>query len=384
MSAALLFWASCGLLGYTLFGYPAAIALWARLRPRPVRRADITPSVTVVVVAHDEAHQIGARIENLLALDYPAELLTILVCSDGSSDATVEVARACADLRVSVLAFEGRRGKAAVLNDAIASASGEIVVFADARQRFDRSSLRALVASFADPQVGAVSGELCFEASPSAGVATGVGFYWRYDKLIRRAESIVDSSVGATGAIYAIRRQLYQPIADTTILDDVLIPMNIVRTGHRTSFEPSARAHDQVARSASEEFRRKVRTIAGTFQLFARERWLLHPGRNRLWLQTVSHKALRLLGPPALAAAFVSNLLLLASPFYRISFAAQLVLYAAALSEHVRSHAQRRRGALTLLLGASYAFCVLQAATVVGFFRFVAGGQSATWTKARA
>jgi cellulose synthase/poly-beta-1,6-N-acetylglucosamine synthase-like glycosyltransferase len=386
MTPALIFWASGALLGYTLIGYPAAIALWARLRPKREQRGPETPEVTIIVAAHNEAQRIGARIDNLLALDYPRERLNVLICSDGSSDATVEVARSCVDPRVRVLAFEPRRGKAAVLNDAVAAATGELVMFADARQRFERQSLRELVASFADPRVGAVSGELCFEPAPGAGsVGSGVGFYWRYDKLIRRSESLIDSSVGATGAIYAIRRRLFTPIPDTTILDDVLIPMNVVRAGFRTLFNPTARAYDRVAHSAEEEFARKVRTIAGTFQLFARHPWLLHPGRNRLWLQTISHKLLRLVGPLALAGAFGANLFLLASPFYQLTFALQVFVYGAALYEHaLRSRTPRRRGALTGLLGTAYAFCVLQAATVVAFVRFAAGRQTVTWSKARA
>ncbi len=385
MTAALIFWASCGLLGYTLLGYPLAMAFLARLRPRPVTRGDELPTVTVVVVAHDEGPRIAARLDNLLALDYPPERLSILLCSDGSSDPTVVLAQACADPRVSVLAFEQRRGKAAVLDDAVAAATGEIVLFADARQHFDRAALRALVSSFADPKVGAVSGELCFEAGPPSAstVGAGVGAYWRYEKLIRRAESRLDSSVGATGAIYAIRRNLFEPIAPTTILDDVLIPMNIVRSGHRTVFEPNARAYDQVAGTAAEEFARKVRTIAGTFQLFAQHHWLLDPRRNRLWLQTVSHKLLRLLGPLALGAALVANLFLLASPFYRTTLGLQILLYGAALLEQTRPRLAGHGRVARVLLGVPYAFCLLQAATLLGFMRFAAGAQSVTWTKAR-
>lgn len=384
MTAALIFWAAWGLLGYTLLGYPLAIVAWSRLRPRHPKRGSDTPTVTVVVVAHDEAARISARLENLLALDYPPERLTILLCSDGSSDSTVTVARACKDPRVSVLAFEPRRGKAAVLDDALAKATGELVLFADARQRFEPAALRALVAPFADPEVGAVSGELCFEASADAStVGAGVGAYWRYEKMLRRAESLVDSSVGATGAIYVIRRHLFVPIPTTTILDDVLIPMGIVRAGYRTWFEPTARAYDRAAGTAAEEFARKVRTIAGTFQLLAQQRWLLDPRRNRLWLQTISHKLLRLLGPLLLACALAANLLLLASPLYRVTLLLQCLLYGAALLEQLRPRLTRRGRVAKLVLGVPYAFCVLQAATLLGFIRFVTGAQTVTWTKAR-
>lgn len=387
MTAVLLFWASLALLGYTVVGYPAAIALWARLWPRHERHDkhdDALPTVTIVVVAHNEAPRIAARLDNLLALDYPRELLTVLLCSDGSSDPTVVLARACADPRVSVLAFEQRRGKAAVLDDAVARATGEIVLFADARQHFDRAALRALVSAFADPKVGVVSGELRFEADRDAStVGTGVGAYWRYEKSIRRAESLVDSSVGATGAIYAIRRRLFTPIPATTILDDVLIPMSIVGAGYRTLFEPTALAYDHAAGTAAEEFARKVRTIAGTFQLFSHHGWLLDPRRNRLWLQTVSHKFLRLLGPLALITALVANLFLLASPLYRVTLALQILLYGAALLEQVHPRRARRGRIYRVVLGVPYAFCLLQAATLLGFVRFVAGTQSVTWSKAR-
>jgi poly-beta-1,6-N-acetyl-D-glucosamine synthase len=382
MIAVLIFWVSCGLLGYTLVGYPAVIALWAWFRPRHTKRGAVEPTVTVVVVAYNEAPVIVERIQNLLALDYSPGRLNIMIWSDGSSDATVALACACTDPRVAVLAFEKRRGKAAVLNDAVARAIGEIVVFADARQRFDRAAVRALVMPFVDPGVGVVSGELCFEADPDGStVAAGVGSYWRYEKLIRRAESLVDSSVGATGAIYAIRRDLFRPLPEATILDDVLIPMMIVRSGYRTVFEPTARAYDRAASTSGEEFARKVRTIAGTFQLFAGNRWLLNPRRNRLWLQTISHKLLRLFGPLALLSALLANLFLLTSSLYRVTLAVQVLLYGLALLKHLGARFQSRIRILKIFLGVPYAFCLMQTATLFGFFRFVTGRQSVIWTK---
>jgi len=374
----LIFWLSVALLAYAHVGYPALVAARARLRPRPPRRGG-QPMVSVVIVAHDEATRIGARIQNLLALDYPADRLELVVASDGSSDGTPECARAWEPDGVTVVAFETRRGKPAVLNDVVPKARGEIVVMADARQTFDPRAIRELVAPFADAGVGAVSGELILTAGGDATrVGEGVSVYWRYEKFIRRHESLADSTVGATGAIYAIRRALFVPIPPDTILDDVLIPMTIARRGYRVVFEAAARAYDRPAATASEEFRRKVRTIAGTFQLFARGRWLLSPRHNRLWLQTVSHKGLRLLSPLLLAAIAASNVLLLAEPLYRLSLGAQVVFYVAALLGWLTRDARTR----IPFMSVPYVFCLLNWATTVAFVRFLTGRQRVTWDKA--
>ena len=304
----LIFWLAIILLGYTHVGYPILLWGWARLRARETRAEPIEPSVSILVVAYNEATRVRERLENLLALDYPSDRLEIVLASDGSIDDTVERAHPYRRAGVTVIGFNRRRGKSAVLNDLIPRCGGEIVVLADARQRFERGALRALVTRFADPEVGAVSGELILTDGPQgSAVGEGVGFYWKYEKFIRRNESRVDSTVGATGAIYAIRRSAFESLPKDTILDDVLIPMRIVRRGYRVAFEPGARAYDQVAATASVEFTRKVRTLAGNFQLFVREPWLLNPFANRLWLQTISHKGCRLLSPLCLAAAFGAN-----------------------------------------------------------------------------
>jgi len=266
-----LFWASVLLLGYTYLGYPVLIWVWAALRSRPPHPEDAEPTVSLVIVAHNEATRIIGRLENLLSLDYPRDRLEILLASDGSTDGTAARARAYEQAGVRIIAFETRRGKPAVLNDLIPKVQGEIVVLSDARQRFEAGALRALVGPFADPHVGAVSGELMLtDNAAGTAVGEGVGFYWRYEKFIRRNESRVDSAVGATGAIYAFRRNLFESIPEDTIGDDLLIPMRIVRRGYRVFFEAGARAYDRAAATAGEEFRRKVRTIVGYFQIFAR------------------------------------------------------------------------------------------------------------------
>src|SRR5580765_6039627 len=312
------FWACALLLAYMYLGYPALAWARAALKPRPPLPDAPLPFVSVVVVAHDEADRIGARIENLLAQDYPSDRIELLIASDGSTDDTAQRARAWARDGVVVIAFAARRGKAAVLNDVVPRARGAIVVLADARQRFAPDTVRALTRLFASPAVGAVSGELILTERPDApAVGCGVGVYWRYEKLIRKSESRIDSTVGATGAVYAIRRGLFEPIAEDTLLDDVLIPLRIVRRGYRVVFEPAARAWDRVAASAEEELARKVRTLAGNFQLFSRESWLLDPHRNRIWLATVSHKGLRLLGPVLHAAFFAASAALAGAQPYR-------------------------------------------------------------------
>jgi len=376
-----LFWASIVLLGYTYLGYPLLVFAWASLRPRAPRPRGSEPTVTVLVVAHNESIRIAERLDNLLSLDYPRNRLQIVIGSDGSTDGTVEQARAYEGAGVTVVAFQARRGKSAVLNDLVPKARGEIVVFADTRQRFEMGALRALVTPLADPHVGAVSGELILtDNAEGTAVGEGIGFYWRYEKFIRRSEAGVDSTVGATGAIYAIRRDLFEPIPDETILDDVLIPVRIAARGYRVLFEPAARAYDRPAATAQDELTRKVRTIAGKFHLFARERWLLNPFRNRLWLQTVSHIGLRLLIPLLLVTALGANIFMLDEAFYRWTLAAQLLFYAAALAGRVLRNARSKIPLLTV----PYTVCLLNWATVLAFLRFVAGRQSVTWEKASA
>lgn len=371
------FWVALGAVAYAYVGYGALMRVLARVRPRPVAAGQIRPFVSVVVTAYNEEEAVVRRIENLLAADYPLDRLEIIIASDGSTDRTVERASAVSP-DVRVVAFPGRRGKPAMLNDVVPSARGDIVVLADARQRFERGAIAALVASFADPTVGAVSGELILlkegETDPAV---DGTAFYWDFEKQIRFAESRVDSTVGATGAIYAIRRELFTPIPPNTILDDVVVPMSIARRGYRVLFEPAALAFDRRAASAQQEFGRKVRTIAGNFQMLAAERWLLNPLQNRLWWQTLSHKVLRLLLPVCYAIVILSNLMLLDQAFYRWTLAGG-VLFVTAGAAALAVPAARR---VLPVLSVPYGICFLTWATVVGFIRFLTGRQQVTWER---
>ena len=377
-SAATIFWVSLALLVYVYGGYPLVALLRARFSPRPRRKGQIEPTVSIVVIAHNEAERIGARIENLLALDYPRQKLEIVIGSDGSTDDTVDRARRYERLGVSVRAFQQHRGKPALVNALVPLVHGEIVVFADARQRFDPQTVRQLVANFADPHVGAASGELVVEAGDgTAPAGHGAALYWRYEKAIRSAEGRVDSTIGATGAIYAVRRALVEPIAEDTLLDDVLIPLRVVRRGYRVVFEPDARAYDGASSTAFQEFVRKTRTIAGTFQLMAREGWLLNPLRNRLWFETISHKVLRLALPIFHVLVLASNIVLAGSAFFGITLALQVIFYAAAIAGFVQRKTQRR----SAVFSAPCAMCLLLWATIVGFYRFITHRQQVTWDR---
>ena len=376
--SAIVFWIALFVLGYVCVGYPVLARLRAALHPRTRQRAPIEPSVTIIVSAHNEAERTDRRLRNLLSLDYPTDRLEIILGSDGSTDDTVERARAFEAEGVVVAEFSNRRGKPALLNALVPRAKGEIVVFADARQRFDRMSLRALVSNFADPGVGVVSGHLIMAAGTDAEIGgEGAAMYWQYEKLIRSTESKSGSTVGATGAIYAIRKSLFEPLALDTILDDVVIPVRIARRGYQVVFEPDAKAFDVAPPTAQGELVRKTRTIGGTFQLFARERWLLNPRVNPLWFETVSHKALRLALPVLLAALFVSNMALLDRWPYQLTMAAQVTFYAAAIAGCGHRNARGR----ALILKLPYTMCLLSWATVLGFVRFVTDHQQVTWDR---
>ena len=339
----IVFWASLGLVTYVYAGYPLVLAVWSRLRGRPPRLggADL-PHVSIVLAVRNEAARLSERLENLLALDYRSDCLEIVVVSDGSTDRTREVVAACSRAeraagRTPPVRFVeiGPGGKAAALNAGVAAARHDVLVFADARQRFARDAVRKLVAPLADSEVGGVSGELvldCETGITDSTVRDGVGAYWRYEKWLRARESAIDSTLGATGAIYALRRACWHPLPDGTILDDVLAPMRAVLDGWRVVFEPAARAFDVTAPNAVVESRRKTRTLAGNYQLVALEPRLLVPGVNRVWLQYVSHKIGRLLVPWALFAVLVATVMLAgSSPVYMLAAVAQALFYGMAL-----------------------------------------------------
>lgn len=316
MPVLIAFWGSLAVIAFTYAGYPLWVLAWGRLFPDPVRKRPYTPRVTALLAVYNAGGSAVAKVENLLSLDYPPEHLDIVVACDGCTDATADALRRIASPRLRVVEFPQRRGKAACLADLVDAATGDILLMVDVRQRLERDALSRLATNFADQDVGAVSGELCF-TDETGGFAAKVGAYWRYEKMIRNAEARSGSVVGVTGALYAIRRDLYVPLPAGTVLDDVLTPMNVVRDGYRVVFEAGAVAWDTPSTTSAQERVRKVRTLAGNYQAVAIAPWLVVPFQNPLWFRFVSHKLLRLMVPWLLCVLAVSSAILAFShPLY--------------------------------------------------------------------
>jgi poly-beta-1,6-N-acetyl-D-glucosamine synthase len=377
-----IFWFSAAWVGYSYFGYPMWLWLRSRWSPRPVRRSSFQPTVSAVMVVRNEESVIARKLDNLLTLDYPAEKLEVIVVSDGSTDRTPDIlADYARDPRVRFLAKPLSGGKAAGLNDAIKTATGEVLLFTDARQPIESGALRLLAENFSDPDVGAASGELML-GDPSTGeTGKGMGLYWRVEKRVRELESASGSVVGATGAIYCARRSLLESStlsADTipagTILDDVLIPMQVVRRHSRVIFDSRARAWDSPDLGDGREFSRKVRTLSGNYQLLQIAPWLLS-SQNPIRFQFISHKLLRLAVPFALITLLVASFFLTQS-LYRVALYGQLAFYALSLL----ALAGLRIGPLSRIADPARTFVVLNSAALVAFVNFVIG-RKAVWVR---
>jgi len=321
---------------YVVFGYPVLLAVLARFRTAPVAKSPQSKRVTVLLPVHNGAAWIEPKLRSILALDYPRELIEILVVSDGSDDATDDVVRGFASQGVE-LAVLPRGGKMVALDEGIGRATGEILFFTDVRQELDPASLRSLVACFADPKVGVVSGELVIRQGRTLEEAN-VGAYWRYEKWIRKHQSSLDSIMGATGCIFAMRASLAAPLAAETILDDMVLPLRAFFQGYRLILDEGARAYDDPT-SLRSEFRRKVRTLAGVYQTMGWFPQLLGP-RNRMWIHFVSHKLGRLLLPWAILLILAASFGLPGS-WRTLALAAQAAFCVLILSDLVLSDSSR-------------------------------------------
>jgi cellulose synthase/poly-beta-1,6-N-acetylglucosamine synthase-like glycosyltransferase len=372
--ATVVFWAAVITLGYVYAGYPIVLRAWAALGKKKIAAAFYEPRVCLLIAAHDEAAVIGRKLENSLALDYPADRLRIVVASDGSQDGTDGIVRTFGS-RVQLHPHFPRRGKIAAINDAMPSIDAEVVVLSDANTFLRRDAIRKLVRNFADPEVGAVSGDVVLTGERAA-LGTSEDLYYRYERHLQRLESEIGSLVGVDGALYALRTALFAPPPGDTILDDMAIPMAILRSGYRVVFEPEALAEEAGSGSASEEFWRKVRVVAGAVQFLIRPDSGAPISRVQALFTLISHKALRWMSPAFAGVAFIASARLAqSSGFFTAVLAAELgvvLLGAAGCVPFIR----RIR-----LVALAHYFCLVQTAAAVGFARGLAGRQPVAWRR---
>lgn len=363
------FWLSFAALGYTYVGYPTVIYLLSTFQRKPVRKGTFLPPIVIVVVAYNEERVIRTKIENLLSLRYPLGNRRIVIASDASTDGTDDIVHSYRSKGVTLVRMKERMGKSAVLNRVLPMLNEEYIVLSDTRQIWSTESLEEMLGNFSDPTVGAVSGELML-GKGGGDFGKGLGFYWNYEKFIRKREADFDSTCGVTGCIYAMRRSLFETIPDDTLLDDFVIPMNITKKGYRVVFEDSAIAFDRTEEEPKKEWKRKIRTLSGNYQAFFTMPWLFHLLRNRLFLQVISHKVFRIAAPFFLIILLFSNFALLKHPIYKTTLATQVIFYGLALLSFSFD---------IKILGPIKTFVILNAAAFMSLPKYLMGKQKAAW-----
>jgi cellulose synthase/poly-beta-1,6-N-acetylglucosamine synthase-like glycosyltransferase len=357
------FAAAAAFVGYTYGGYP--LWLWARsrLKPRPVRRLRIQPSVTIILPIHNEERWIAEKCEDLQRQNYPEDLLHIVIVSDGSTDHSAALATKLGNHRVQFIEYSRHRGKAWAINVGAQASTEEILLLCDARQKFAPCAVRCLVENFADPEVGAVTGKMVL-CQHSNQFGQAIGRYWEYEKWVRQRESEIDSVCGVTGCIWAVRRRLFRPLPEGTILDDVYLPMEVIRQGYRVVFDPRAIAYDRPSESSEIEYTRKRRTLLGNFELLGLSHWIL-TAENRIRFQFLSHKVFRLLAPLAFLIMLFSSWLQRGFVFH-VLFLAQVTFYLLGMFDRWIPSRTWLRSVSSL---ASF-FLVVHRGALVGFIRW--------------
>ncbi len=374
------FWACLTSIAYVYLAYPVLIGVAAglfgrvpELPPWPATRE--WPRVSLLLAAYNEELVLEERLENALAMDYPADRLEIVVGSDGSIDATAEVVSRFLSRGVRLIEFPERRGKASVLNRAIETLSGEVVLLSDANTRIAPDAAKLLVRWFARPEVSCACGRLVL-IDPASG-KNADGLYWKYETSIKRSEALLGALLGANGAIYAIRRDRYEPIPEGTIIDDFVIPLlSLIRQGGSIVYEPTAIAIEESAPDVAAEFRRRCRIGAGGFQSLSLLWPLLDPRRGWLAFAFLSHKLLRWLGPFFLLGMLAANLGLavVGAPPWRWVLAAQMAFYATSLLTPAGPSPWLRALRLTTM------FTSMNVALLVGCWGWLTGRRGGTWT----
>jgi cellulose synthase/poly-beta-1,6-N-acetylglucosamine synthase-like glycosyltransferase len=377
------FWGAVAVLAYTYAGFPLLVLARAAVRPRPYRTGDVRPPVSVLIAAHNEATAIGPKLESVLAAAYPGGRREVIVASDGSDDGTEEVVRRYEDRGVRLLALP-RVGKAAALNRAIAVATGEVLVFTDANSALEPDAVTALVRPFADPTVGGVAGDQRYRRrGDEAAVTGGERRYWDFDRLLKVAESRAGNAISATGALYAVRRELVGEVPEG-VTDDFATSTGVIAAGARLVFAPDAVAWEPVAASGEVEFGRKVRVMTRGLRGVLVRRELLDVRRHGFYaVQLVSHKVLRrLMVVPLAVLAVASPALWRRGRLYRLATVGQVLFYGAGAAGLLAGSSGRRRGRGRLLAIPAF-FCLVNAASVKACWNLVTGRRIDRWEPQR-
>jgi cellulose synthase/poly-beta-1,6-N-acetylglucosamine synthase-like glycosyltransferase len=384
MAMEIMFWAAVGGIIYTYVGFPVLLLLRCLLRRRDIAAAPCTPTVSLIIVAHNEAATIGGKITNVWALDYPPDMLEVIVASDGSTDRTAEIVRNQAGSQVRLLELP-RGGKAHALNVAAEHAAGDVLVFSDANSMYAPGALRALMAPFSDCAVGAVGGNQCYVRDSSRQVGSlGERMYWSYDRLLKRIQGCSGSMTSATGAIHAIRRELFNPVP-TGANDDFMISTGAILRGRRLAFAADAVAWEEVSATDTAEFSRKVRIIARALRAVALRRQLLNPLQYGFYsIQLFSHKVLRWsVCWFLLVLALATGVLYGRTPLYTAAGQLQMLFYAVATIGFAVRRLSVARSTTFKVLGVPFYFCLANYAALHGWVRALRGGRIDVWDSGR-
>lgn len=375
------FLSAVGFILYTYAIFPLVLGLIARgktmPKPLPTTPDNPLPTVSIVIAAHNEKKSLPGKLASLEELDYPHDKIELIIVSDGSTDGTAEYLNEvfANHANKTCIHYEQSKGKCGALNEGVASATGDVILFMDARQVVSPNVAMALVPYLADKSVGAATGELILSEDSSL-EASNFGMYWRYEKWIRENETRLRSTTGVTGALYAIRREDFIPNILGTLLDDFETPISLLKQGKSTLFIPGAYAFDSANDDLALEFRRKVRNLAGNWQSFMKNVWLFHPLKNPVWWQFCSHKLFRLLVPFAMIIALVAALIgsLSGNVFLQYMLAGQMGIYALAGASYAGLP-----GTSNKLLNFLKVFLQLNAAALVATVRFFGSKQAISW-----
>lgn len=372
------FWLSVAFIGYTYAGYPALLYLWRRLKGAHSNNSSVRelPVVSVILTVRNEAEHIEAKLQDLLRQDYPEKKLEIWVASDQSTDGTNERVREIArrEPRVRLVEFHENVGKSAAINRTVPQVGGDILVLSDARQRVDPDAVRHLAAHFSNPKVGVVGAEMTLVDEEGKPSSECTGFYWRYERALRRIEADLGLLTGVSGALFAVRREVFRDIPPGSYCEDVTLALFARAAGYRVQWEPSARLYERV-RDPYTEFRRKVRTLVGNYQLLTQFWPLYLPWRGSLAFTLISHKLCRLVIPLALAVLLIASAFLAGfNWFFAAALVAQVALYGAGIAGLL--HAAWRRSRLVAVCGA---FCMLNWAALVALVHVIRHGPRIQW-----